>query len=87
MPPRPRELLPLHCASSAGVQGALANGAIAYATTLQPVGSTNTYNGVNQPFVPSTLSAAEYTQLANICSARFAGGGLCGGCNPALRAP
>ncbi len=73
------------CANSAGTQGTLANGAVASATTLQPVGITNIYNAVYQPFVPSTLSAAEYTQLANVCSATFGGGGLCSSCNPALR--
>ena len=73
------------CASSAGTQGTLANGAIAYSTTLQPVGSTGTYNAIYQPFIPSTLSAAEYAQLANVCSANFGGGSLCGSCNPAPR--
>jgi hypothetical protein len=74
------------CASSAGTPGTLANGAVAYATTLQPAGSTNTFNPVNQPFVPSTLSAAEYANLTSVCSTKFGGGGLCAGCNPALRA-
>lgn len=73
------------CANSAGTQGTLANGVIAYATTLQPVGSTSTYNAVNQPFIPSTLNAAEYARLANVCSANFGGGSLCGSCNPAPR--
>lgn len=73
------------CASSAGTQGKLANGAVAHATTLQPVGSTNIYDAVSQTFVPSTLSAAEYTHLTNVCAANFRGGGLCNSCNPAFR--
>ncbi len=73
------------CAASAGTQGSLANGMVAYLTSLQAVGNTNTYNAVNQPFVSSTLSAAEYAQLANTCSANFGGGTFCGSCNPAPR--
>jgi hypothetical protein len=73
------------CANVAGTAGSLANGAVAYATTLQPVGITGTYNAVNQRFISSTLSTAEYTQLVNVCSANFGGGGFCGSCNPAPR--
>ncbi len=73
------------CAASAGTQGTLANGLVAYLTTLQVVGNTNTYNAVNQTFVPSSLSAAEYTHLTNVCTANFGGGGLCSSCNPAPR--
>jgi hypothetical protein len=73
------------CASSAGTPGTLANGAVAYATTLQPVGITNIYNSVNQPFVGSTLSAAEYAQLTGTCSANFGGGTFCSSCSPTAR--
>jgi hypothetical protein len=73
------------CAASAGTPGTPANGLVAYLTTLQAVGNTNTYNAVNQTFVPSSLSTAEYAHLTNVCIANFGGGGLCGSCNPALR--
>jgi hypothetical protein len=73
------------CAASAGIPGTPANGLVAYLTTLQAAGNANTFNAVNQPFVPSSLSAAEYANLTSVCSAKFAGGGLCGSCNPALR--
>ena len=73
------------CTNSAGTEGNLAAGMASYATTLQPVGNTATYNAVNQPFVPSTLSAAEYARITTVCSTNFGGGGLCASCNPAVR--
>ncbi len=73
------------CAASAGTPGTPANGLVAFLTNLQPVGNTNTYNAANQTFVPSSLSAAEYTHLTSACTTNFGGGGLCSSCNPALR--
>jgi hypothetical protein len=73
------------CAASAGTPGTPANGLVAYLTTLQAAGNTGTYNAVNQTFVPSSLSPAEYTNLTTVCTTKFGGGGLCGSCNPALR--
>jgi hypothetical protein len=73
------------CAASAGTPGTPANGLVAYLTTLQAAGNAGTYNAVNQTFVPSSLSAAEYANLTSVCTTKFGGGGLCASCNPALR--
>jgi hypothetical protein len=73
------------CANSAGLAGTPAPGLVAYNTTLQSVGNTATYNAVNQSFVPSTLSPAEYTHITSVCSTSFGGGTFCASCNPTPR--
>jgi hypothetical protein len=71
-----------NCATSAGMLQLPAPGMVAYNTTLQLVGNTNTYNAVNQPFVPSTLNISEFRNLTSVCATDFAGGGFCSSCKP-----
>jgi hypothetical protein len=67
------------CASSAAVEGTLANGLVAYGTTPQPVGTA--FSAVEHRFIPSTLSAGEFASITGRCAAILGNGSGFGVCN------
>jgi hypothetical protein len=71
------------CTNSAAVQGTLVPGMTAWLhAEAAPVAGTCT-GGTETPFTPSTLSAAEFSRLTNLCSfvqAQGSGFGICNSC-------
>jgi hypothetical protein len=71
--------------ASVPVTGALAQGILAWGTTLHSnTSSSSSYGLTETPFSPSTLSRAELSHITSTCGFIQANGskfGICGGCN------